>query len=176
MDAAIVTFYMFCGLAVVAATGMVFTKNLLYAAGLLAIVMLSLAVVFIYAGAMFLAVSQILIYVGGILVLIIFGVMLTSRKPGFSFEAGTHYHFFGWLAGLSIMVILIMTILDFDFTRWMHPPEVPDNLSGYTSIQHIGVLLMSKYLLILELAAIFLLVVMAGALQIGAKEEGGKAS
>jgi NADH-quinone oxidoreductase subunit J len=66
-------FFVFAGITVAGAFYLLFTKNVLYAAFSLLLTLLGIAGLFVFAGADFLAVSQIMIYVGGILILLIFG-------------------------------------------------------------------------------------------------------
>ena len=76
---AIAAFYGFSALAIGAALTILFTRNVMYAALCLFIALLGVAALYVLAGADFLAITQLLIYVGGVLVLLIFGVMLTHR-------------------------------------------------------------------------------------------------
>src|SRR5436190_10076770 len=95
-------FYSFEILAVLSAIGILFIRNVFYGALLLLVCLLSLAAIYVLAFAEFIAVSQILIYAGGILVLIIFGIMITSRISGKSLVVGNNNVFAGLLAGISI--------------------------------------------------------------------------
>ena len=76
---------------------LIFTENLIYAAFLLALCLLSIAGFYVIYNASFLAVIQILIYAGGILILIAFGIMLTNRSPDGKVIVGYHLLFFGSL-------------------------------------------------------------------------------
>ena len=69
----------FTALAAGSAIFIMFTKNILYAALALMTTFLSMAVIFIFLGAEFVAITQILVYVGGILILLVFGIMLTNK-------------------------------------------------------------------------------------------------
>ena len=60
------------------------TRNVLYAAFYLLLTLLGVAGLFVLASADFLAIAQIMIYVGGVLVLVIFGVMLTHKAEPIS--------------------------------------------------------------------------------------------
>lgn len=72
-------FYGFAALAVGAAAVVAFSRNILHAAlGLLA-TLLAVAALYLWLGSDFLGVTQLLIYVGGVLVLFLFAVLLTSR-------------------------------------------------------------------------------------------------
>src|SRR6188768_2149670 len=92
-------FYSLEVLAFASALCILFTKNVFYAALLLIICLLSIAGIYIMANAEFLAVTQILIYAGGVLVLIIFGVMLTTRISGKPLVVKNDNWFAGSLVG-----------------------------------------------------------------------------
>ena len=79
MSPVTIAFFGFVGLTLVSAVGVLLTRNVLYAAYLLLLTLLGVAALFVFAGADFLAVSQIVVYVGGVLVLVLFGVMLTNK-------------------------------------------------------------------------------------------------
>ena len=72
-------FYVLGGMTLIAALGVTLTRHLFHSALCLAVALLGVAGLYLYLGAEFLAMVQILIYVGAILTLIIFGVMLTAR-------------------------------------------------------------------------------------------------
>lgn len=72
-------FYLLGGIVLVGALGVVLTRNLFYSALCLGVTLLGVAGLYLYLAAEFLAVVQLLIYVGAILILLVFGVMLTAR-------------------------------------------------------------------------------------------------
>jgi NADH-quinone oxidoreductase subunit J len=72
-----IIFYLFAIITVVPAVIVVTTKNIIYAAFALMFTLFGVAGLYVFLSADFLAAVQVLIYVGGILVLILFGVMLT---------------------------------------------------------------------------------------------------
>lgn len=74
-----IAFYGFAALTIGGALAVLLTRNVLYAAFFLLLTLLGTAGLFVLASADFLAVAQIMIYVGGVLVLVIFGVMLTHK-------------------------------------------------------------------------------------------------
>ena len=67
------------GAVIASAAGVAFARNILHAALSLLFTLLGVGGIFIFLNADFLAVTQLLLYVGGVLVLILFAVMLTSR-------------------------------------------------------------------------------------------------
>jgi len=79
MDLTTIVFYVFAIITVSAAVVVVFSKNIVYSAFALLFAFFGVAGLYALMMADFLAITQLLIYVGGILVLVLFGVMLTSN-------------------------------------------------------------------------------------------------
>ncbi|MCF2489727.1 NADH-quinone oxidoreductase subunit J [Dyadobacter sp. CY347] len=156
-------FYGFSLLAIVAALFILFSKNLIYGAFALFLAFLGVAALYILAGADFLGVTQIMIYVGGILVLLIFGIMLTQKKKN---DDSQHHNrveillsreVWGFLLGVGIFVALFKIISSANFKM------IGDSISSRSTIKTIGVELMTSHLLPFEIAAILLLVALVGA-------------
>src|SRR6516164_6410132 len=72
-------FYMLASVVVVSAAGVALAPNILYSAFALLGTLAGVAGLYLYLGADFVGIAQLLIYVGGILVLILFAVLLTNR-------------------------------------------------------------------------------------------------
>ena len=89
MDTFDIVFYVFAVITVVSAFVVVFSRNIMYAAFSLLFTFFGVAGLYVLLSADFLAVTQILIYVGGILVLLLFGVMLTNNVVSVDIKTGT---------------------------------------------------------------------------------------
>lgn len=152
-----IIFYFFEAVAALAAIGILLVRNVFYAALLLLVTLLCIAGIYVLSFAEFVAVTQILVYAGGILVLIIFGIMLTSRVSGKPLTVSNKYWFIAMLAGGFFFVLLVNLFFKqpFAVSNSIHP-------SGNT-LQQIGVLLMSDFVLPFEVAGILLLVALVGA-------------
>ncbi len=97
-------FFWVFGLAACAlAIGVVVSTNVVRMAVCLVMSLAAVAGLFFLAGAPFLGAIQILVYVGGTMVLLVFGVMLTSRLP----EAATHTNAGQWVAALIVGAALL---------------------------------------------------------------------
>ncbi|WP_226388750.1 NADH-quinone oxidoreductase subunit J family protein [Penaeicola halotolerans] len=163
-DMITIAFYLFAGLSIISGIFMIFTKNILYAAFALMFCFLSLAGIYVLLGADFVAITQLLVYVGGVLVLLIFGVMLTVRVEGKSLQTGSHLKWGGALIGILWIGILVQLILQVDWTAVMTDQPIE------ASVNSIGKLLLSKYVIVFELAGLLLLIGLVGAAYIaGAK-------
>jgi NADH:ubiquinone oxidoreductase subunit 6 (subunit J) len=165
MNFLLIIFYCFAGLMVLSTGVVLFTKNVLYAAFSLIVTFFCIAVLYLFAGADFVAVTQILVYIGGILVLIIFGIMLTHRISGEVVNTKIHNLWPGLLIGFSLFGILAYGILQADFKHlpWIENATASGHMIQESTIEQIGVMLMSRYIFPFELAALLLLVALIGA-------------
>jgi NADH:ubiquinone oxidoreductase subunit 6 (subunit J) len=159
-----VAFYGFSALAILSGLFILFTKNLLYAAFALFLAFLGVAALYVLAGADFLGVSQIMIYVGGVLVLLIFGIMLTQDKKksidpfrSNKVEVLMNRKVWGGLLGGAFFVVLVSVIFSADFRL------TGEVINTKSTIRTIGVELMTSHLLPFEITAILLLVALVGA-------------
>ena len=153
------TFYVFEFVAAISALSILFVKNVFYGALLLILCLLSIAGIYVISNAEFIAVTQILIYAGGVLVLIIFGIMLTTRISGKPLMVKNHNWIAGIFAGLTFLVGLVALFSNTNF--YSNNQTSPEQ--QYTTINQIGVLLMTDYMLPFEVAGLLLLIALVGA-------------
>lgn len=152
-----ILFYIFSALAILSAGVILFTKNLLYAAFSLVATFLCVAAVYVLAQAEFVAVTQLMIYVGGIVVLLIFGVMLTNKITDKGIITASYNRFLGAIIAVSLFVVLFYGILKINFGA------VESQSADMNNVNQIGVELLTEYLLPFEIAAVVLLVALIGA-------------
>lgn len=159
-------FYGFAALSVFGALAVLLTRNVLYAAFFLLLTLLGVAGLFVLASADLLAVAQIMIYVGGVLVLIIFGVMLThkrgsptdtnSQRPNQVVVLNR-----GWLPALLVAGTLFGALYTLlaraDFTMLNRP------VGWQSTVQTVGRQLMTESVLPFEITGILLLAALVGA-------------
>lgn len=166
------------------------TRKVLYAAFALLLIFLGVAALYVFAGADFLAVTQIIIYVGGILVLMLFGIMLTNRPPQnltirFSnpFEVKEQTDMqpktdmrnagIGIIAGLGLFGILVYAIQQVASSGggWMKAMPSPKKVIEKSTVQGLGIQLMTEYVLVFEVIAVLLMVALMGTLLIAGKNQ-----
>lgn len=165
-------FFVFAAITVAGAFYLLFTKNVLYAAFSLLLTLLGISGLFVFAGADFLAVSQIMIYVGGILILLIFGIMLTNNKnfqrtnlqPN-KIEVEHHNRFWAVLVAMIVFFVFLKIIFNANFHI------IGKKIHNGSSIQQIGINLMTDYIFSFEVIGIFLLAALIGAVYIAKKEK-----
>ncbi|MEM9671139.1 MAG: NADH-quinone oxidoreductase subunit J [Cyclobacteriaceae bacterium] len=164
----VVAFYGFAGLIVLSTLVILFTRNVLYAAFSLLLTFLGIAAVYVLAGADFLAVTQILVYVGGVLVLMIFGVMLTNKIAGQPVHTQHHNQFWGIVVGGALFYLLAKSILTANLgsSSWMKNQELVQS----STVQPLGIQLMSDFIFPFELTGILLLVALIGAAYVAQRQ------
>ncbi|NJL11956.1 MAG: NADH-ubiquinone/plastoquinone oxidoreductase chain 6 [Microscillaceae bacterium] len=177
----ILAFYGFAGLMVFSALTMLLSRNILYVALGLLFSFLSLAALYVLNHADFVAVAQIVIYIGGVLVLLLFGIMLTYRPkiPGTpeaeKAETGPMAGFRNLGLGLGIAVLaglaLVYLILEADFAQmtWIQEAANPGKPQATNTTAGLGVVLVADYLLVFELAAWLLLVALVGSVLLASR-------
>ena len=159
-------------MAIGSALVILFTRNVLYAAFCLFLTLLGVAALFVLAGADFLAIAQILIYVGGILVLLIFGVMLTHRNERAdsqqkSYIVTKHINpFWGTVVAISIFGILFSVISNANFQI----TQLPQQSVARSTVRRMGISFLTDHVLPFEIAGILLLMVLIGAAYVAAKQ------
>jgi NADH-quinone oxidoreductase subunit J len=156
MSAHAVIFYVFAAITVGSAAMVVLARSLIYSAFALLFTFFGVAGLYVLLGADFLAATQLLIYVGGILVLLLFGVMLTHKLYDLDLKSGTTQFLPGVFVAVALFAILTITALQ---TQWATGPPRP--LAATTA--EIGTQFMGPYLLPFEAASILLLVALMGA-------------
>lgn len=142
------------------------TKNILYAAFALMLTFLGMAGLFIFLGAEFIAITQIVVYVGGILILIIFGMMLTNKLSNKKLVTQRYQSGIGVLVALGLGYVLIRLVVSGVFRNalWM------DNSHTTTAgLKALGMQLMTQYVLAFEIIGLLLLIALIGALYIAGK-------
>jgi NADH-quinone oxidoreductase subunit J len=164
-----VVFYIFATVTVGSAAVVVLARSLIYSAFALLFTFFGVAGLYVLLGADFLAATQLLVYVGGILVLLLFGVMLTHKLYNLELRSEVAQFGPGLVAAFGLFAVL----------AW--PLGVPAHFYGLAfrtewktdagralapTTQDIGTLFMGRYLLPFEAASILLLVALIGAAMI----------
>ncbi|MBA25456.1 MAG: NADH-quinone oxidoreductase subunit J [Candidatus Marinimicrobia bacterium] len=149
-------FWFIAILTIVSGSIVVLSNNLIYSAVSLLFTLLGIAGLYVFLWADFIAITQILIYVGGILVLIIFGIMLTHRITDVTLSQSSNQQILG--GGIVLVIFLGLSYMILN-TPWLENSAVEPQ----ETIKQIGNLLMIDYLLPFEVASILLLAALIGA-------------
>jgi NADH-quinone oxidoreductase subunit J len=150
-------FWFFSAILVIAALTVIMSRNPVYSALSLVVCFVTAAAIWLLIEAEFLAVVLVLVYVGAVMVLFLFVVMMLdinveSLRSGF-----TKYAWLGWITAAVVVVEIVGVVtaksMGIDVTRGATPtPE------GYSNTADLGVTLYTKYAYPFELAAVLLLV------------------
>ncbi len=146
------------------ALGVVTLRNLFHCALCLAATMIGIAAIYVVLQAEFLAAVQILLYVGAVVTLVIFAIMLTEHLGGKTVRQ-TNSQSPAAFSGLLVFVILIVTLII--KTPW---PVTPMALKAKVSVMSLGKALMGTYVFPFEVISIVLIAVLVGILVIARKD------
>ncbi len=158
-----IVFYVFALITLVSGFIVVFSRNIIYSAFSLLFTFFGVAGLYVLLSADFLAVTQLLIYVGGILILLLFGVMLTSRVIDVQLKTGTLQVFPAVVLVASLAGVLCGIY-------WVTDWKVHPGGDVVSTAPKLGEMLMTTYLLPFEVASIVLLVALMGAVMIARRE------
>jgi len=154
-----IVFYLFAALTVGSAAVVVFSRSLIYSIFGLLFTFFGVAALYVLLGADFLAATQMVIYVGGVLVLLLFGVMLTHKLYNLDLKTETFQVVPALLLMVAVFGVLILAMTRATwFSGGVRPPE--------PTTAAIGKLFMREYILPFEVASVFLLVALIGAAMI----------
>jgi NADH-quinone oxidoreductase subunit J len=157
-------FYLFAAITVVSGIIVVNAKNIVHAAFAMLLTFFGVAGIYVLLGADFLAVVQIMVYVGGILILLLFGVMLTNKITNVEIRSGS-IQVIPAIIGLAVFAAILFSIMT--STKWRSEQfDIP-----FTTTYQIGEVLLSEYVLIFELFGILLLIALIGAASIARRDK-----
>jgi len=163
MEIATVLFYVIAGITVASAAMVAFSRNIIYSAFSLLGAFAGVAGIYVFLGADFVAAVQMLLYVGGILVVILFAVMLTHRITDVQITNRAAGRIPALLLIGIFSLLVIQTIRE---SSWAKAKEI---VYAPTAAK-IGDLFLTDYLLPFELASLVLLAALIGAAVISRKE------
>ena len=168
-----VLFYLFGAILVAAALGVISARNPVYAALALGMCFLTCAAIWMLLRAEFLAIALVLVYVGAVMVLFLFVVMmldinLTELRRGF-----TRFAWLGWLTALAVIVEITGVVwarggLGLDASHGAAPEP-----ADYSNTLALGSVLYTRYAYPFELAAVLLLVAIVAAISLTMRRRAG---
>lgn len=159
MDFAMIFFILVGALSVATAVGVVTSRVAVHSALFLLVHFATLAILYVTLNAQFLAAAQIIVYAGGIVILILFVIMLIGSAP---LETRAGYRSWVPYAGVALGILMLAGMA---LTILQMPPATlnPEaNAGGVPTV--LGIELYSQNILLVELAAVLLLVALLGAL------------
>jgi NADH-quinone oxidoreductase subunit J len=156
-------FYVFAVVAVGGAGVVAFSRNIIHTAMGLLTSFIGVGSLYVFLSADFVAMTQLLVYIGGVLVLILFAVMLTSRIGDVNVSNAS----FGRAGGFGLLTAVVPVVL-FVALRAPWDEKVPGPLAPTTAL--IGNEFLTRWLLPFELASLVLLATLVGAVVMARRE------
>jgi NADH-quinone oxidoreductase subunit J len=140
-------------------------RNLVHCALSLVVALAGLAALYLALGAQFVGFAQILVYVGAVAILIVFAVLLTrsDATPNQTILSP------GWFTGIVVSAVVFATLGWAVLNSTGLPKEKPP--APVATVKNIGDLLMTQYVLLLEVIGLLLTAALIGAVVIAMKEE-----
>lgn len=160
MTPELIVFLVLALVAVASALGMLLSNNAIYAALYLIMNFITVAVFYLILGGAFIAVAQVAVYAGAIMVLFLFVIMLLgAEKLGLS-------ETLAWQKPLAFLLGIILAVEAVYVLFFRAAPAIPAEVlpDGFGSPSSIGIDLFQSYLLPFEVTSVLLLVAMIGAI------------
>jgi NADH-quinone oxidoreductase subunit J len=168
MNAQLITFFILAIIAIAAALGMLLSRSAIYSALFLVLNFGTVAVFYILLNAPFIAMAQVSVFAGAIMVLFLFVIMLLGTELLPPTKA------LPWQRPLAIFLgaILFAESIYLLFIRNAATGDVPQPVQTFGSPQNVGQALFSSYLLPFEITSVLLLIAMVGAIVLVVREKG----
>ena len=168
-----VLFYSFGAILVATALGVITARNPVYCALFLVAAFLNSAVIWLLLEAEFLAVTLIVVYVGAVMVLWLFVVMMMDVDVAKLRQGFTRYAPVGALVALIVVAQIAVVVYVRDLG--LEPASVPaPKPAGYSNTLELGKLLYTQYLYPFEIAAVILLVAIVAAITLTMRQREGQ--
>ena len=167
-----ISFYFFSTILVLSALGVITSRNPVHAALLLVLAFFTSAGLWLLLGAEFLAITLVLVYVGAVMVLFLFVVMMLDINLDQLREGFWKWFPFGALLALVMAVEVAMVLINKGFGIGQMPVP-PPHATGYSNTKELGRLIYTEYVYAFELAAVILLVAMVAAIALTLRHRSG---
>jgi NADH-quinone oxidoreductase subunit J len=165
-------FYAFAAVLITAALGVIVTRNPVYAALSLVLCFFTSAALWLLIQAEFLAIVLVLVYVGAVMVLFLFVVMMLDINVEELRRGFTRYAWLGWITAFVVIVEIVGVVsakrLGVDVTQGA--AALP---AGYSNTRELGLALYTQYVYPFELAAVLLLVAIVAAISLTMRKRPG---
>jgi len=162
-------FYLFGGIALLAAINVVALRRVFYSAISLIICLSALSGLYMLLAAPFIAAVQVIVYAGAIMVLFLFVIMLLDP-----FSASTGQDKKGYLRYAAIILGIVTLSLLYPLLRAYDLAKAPRNAEfvagGVGTVRHLGEVLFNEFLLPFEVISVLILVAIIGAVVLAKRQ------
>ena len=166
MEVTEILFWFLSALAVGAAAGVVLSKSPIYSVLWLIVVFFSISGHYVLMNAQFLAIVNIIVYAGAIMVLFLFVIMLMNLNADAEPAKNIYLKFAGVISGMSLMVVIIAALAQSSDVK-----IIMTRGSNIGLIKNLGNTLFTTYVIPFEISSVLFLSAMVGAVVIGKKDE-----
>lgn len=166
MEITQILFWFLTALALIAAVGVVSSKNPIYSVLCLIVVFFAISGHYILMNAQFLAIVNIIVYAGAIMVLFLFVVMLMNLNTDAEPVKNVYMKMAGIISGLTLMIVFVAAFADAETSNTIMRRGTDVGL-----IENLGKALFNKYVIPFEISSILFLSAMVGAVIIGKKDD-----
>jgi len=165
-------FYFFAAILVISALGVIVARNPVHSALGLVMCFVTSAAIWLLVGAEFLAIVLVLVYVGAVMVLFLFVVMMLDVNLEELRRGFTRFAWLGWITAgvviLEIAGVVAARTFGLDVTRGLAPEP-----AGYSNTAELGRMLYTHFAYPFELAAVLLLVAIVAAISLTMRRRAG---
>lgn len=165
MEITQILFWFLSALALVGAVGVISSKNPIYSVLWLIVVFFAISGHYVLMNAQFLAIVNIIVYAGAIMVLFLFVVMLMNLNTDSEPIKNVYLKMAGVISGLSLMIVLVAALS----TSETHNIVMAKG-TNIGLIENLGMTLFNQYVVPFEISSVLFLSAMVGAIVIGKKD------
>ncbi|MEO5685677.1 MAG: NADH-quinone oxidoreductase subunit J [Chitinophagaceae bacterium] len=161
-----ILFWILTALALGSALMVVLSKNPVYSVLFLIVAFFAISGHYVLLNAQFLAIVNIIVYAGAIMVLFLFVIMLMNLNADMNLQKNKLIRFAGFLAGMCLFLVLVAALKDAGIKKQM----VQTSGGDIGLIKNLGMVLFREYVVPFEISSVLFLSAMVGAVVIGKKE------
>lgn len=165
-------FYTFSAVLIGAAMGVIFSRNPVHAVMFLVLAFFNSAVLWLLLQAEFLAITLVLVYVGAVMVLFLFVVMMIDISIERVREGFTRYAPVGLLVAVIMVIELgqVIWLRSWGIAKLAEAPELPE---GYSNTKALGEVMYTEHVYAFELASVILLLAIVAAITLTMRKRPG---
>jgi len=164
-------FYVIAAMIVFSAIRVVTSRNVVHAALYLVAVLAGVGAQYVLLAAEFVAATQVLVYIGAVVVLFLFGIMLTRAQIGRAQDLTHRNWFVGAFTALLLFGVMAYALIDeYGWTRTPLPADTRIGFVGGSNTATVSDAIFSQYLVPFEVISVLLLAALVGAIVLARKD------
>ena len=168
-----ILFYIFGTLLVASALGLITARNPVYSALFLVLCFFNSAVIWLLTEAEFLAIVLVLVYVGAVMVLFLFVVMMLDINLAELRRGFTRFAWLGWITAIAVIAEIVGVVWSHGLTGLDVGRSMVQEPEGYSNTLALGQVIYTRYAYPFELAAMLLLVAIVAAIALTMRRRQG---